>query len=330
MKARKSRFNKNNESQNFWPSFTDMISTIALILFFLMILAYVQNIVTGSNWEYAKSELAMTRDLLEDKIKKLEEANAKIEEANAEADRVEDELALLRSTLDDVNAEVELGQQALALLVERIRDQRDVISESNRELEELRNKLQGIAVLRLDVLTKVKESIEEELRKTRDTDRELVYIADNGNIIIDEGLVFDLNSSIIKAEGKVLLDELAVAFENVLDESDVRQNIDAISIQGHADSSGSPEHNRELSSMRAVSVVDYLLNTNSNLESKYGNYFVASGYSEFRPIATNETPDGRAKNRRIEISIILKDSHIRNVIEEYLDESMDVFKENDN
>lgn len=322
MKARKRRFKKNSESQNFWPSFTDMISTIALILFFLMILAYVQNIVTGSNLEYAKSELAMTKDLLEDKTKRLEEANAEISEA-------ESKLHLLENNLEEVNAEVEQGEQSLRLLIERIREQMQIIDESNRELAELRNKLEGIAVLRLDVLSKVKESIEEELRKTRGTDKELVYIADNGNIIIDEGLVFDLNSYVIKAEGKVLLDELAIAFENVLDESDVRENIDAISIQGHADSTGSPEHNRELSSMRAVSVVDYILNTNTNLEGKYGSYFVASGYSEFRPIATNETDEGRAKNRRIEISIILKDSNIRDVIEKYLDESMDVFEKNE-
>ncbi len=323
MKARKSRFNKNSESQNFWPSFTDMISTIALILFFLMILAYVQTIVYGSNLEFAKSELAMTKDLLEDKNKKLEEANAEISEA-------ENKLLLLETDLEKVSAEVDQNEQSLKILVDKIREQMQIIDESNRELEEVRSRLEGIAVLRLDVLTKVKESIEEELRKTRDSDKELVYIADNGNIVIDEGLVFDLNSYVIKAEGEGLLDELAIAFENVLDEPDVRENIDAISIQGHADSTGSPEHNRELSSMRAVSVVDYLLNANINLESKYGSYFVASGYSEFRPIDTNDTPEGRAKNRRIEISVILKDSNIRNVIEQYLDGSMDVFNMGEN
>lgn len=320
MKARKRRFKNNSEPQNFWPSFTDMISTIALILFFLMILAYVQNIVTGSNLEYAKSELAMTKDLLEDRNKRLEEANAEISEA-------ENNLYLLENQLEQINFEVERGQLALKIFEDKILEQMQVIGESNKELGELRSKLEGIAVLRLDVLTKVKESIEEELKKTRDTDKELVYIADNGNIIIDEGMVFDLNSSVIKAEGKDLLDELAIAFENVLDESGVRENIDAISIQGHADSTGPAEHNRGLSSNRAVSVVNYLLNTNANLENKYGSYFVASGYSEFRPIASNDTTEGRAINRRIEISVILKDSNIRNVIDEYLDEAMDVFKQ---
>lgn len=326
MKSRKRRFNENDEPQNFWPSFTDIISTIALILFFLMILAYVQNMVTGSNLEFAKEQLEDTKDNLTNALGQLQNTQKQLEESNAEISRAENKLQLLEDKVDNVRAEVERGEKALKLSEQKIEDQKEIIAESNQELGRLRSKLEGIALLRLDVLTKVKNSIEKELSKTRETDKDLVYIADNGNIIIDEGLVFGVNSTDIKSGGKELLDELATAFENVLDESDVRANIDAISIQGHADASGTPEHNRELSSLRAVKVVDYLLNTNNSLEDKYGNYFVASGYSEFRPIATNETEGGRSKNRRIEISVILKDSKIRSLINEYLDESMDVFE----
>lgn len=325
MKVRKRRFKKNGEVQNFWPSFTDMISTIALILFFLMILAYVQNMVTGSHLEYAKQQIEDTEASLSYAIGQLQDTQKRLEESNAEISRAEKDLQLLDDKLDKVKAEVERGEKALKLSEQQIENQMKIIAESNQELGQLRSKLQGIALLRLDVLTKVKDSIEEELSKTRSTDKSLVYIADNGNIIIDEGLVFDFNSYAIKAEGKDLLDELAIAFENVLGESDVRANIDAISIQGHADSYGSSYDNRELSSKRAVSVVNYLMEANSNLEKKYGEYFVASGYSEFRPIASNNTSEGRAKNRRIEISVILKDSYIKNIIDDYLDESMDVF-----
>ncbi|MTI48919.1 OmpA family protein [Sporosalibacterium faouarense] len=328
MKARKRRFQKNGEAQNFWPSFTDMISTIALILFFLMILAYVQNMVTGSNLDYAKQQLEDTQDHLDNTLGQLQDTQQRLEESNSEISRAEKNLQLLEDKIDKVRAEVERGEDALKLSEQKIEDQKEIIAESNQELGRLRSKLEGIALLRLDVLTKVKDSIEEELSKNRDNDQDLVYIADNGNIIIDEGLVFDFNSAEIKNEGRDLLDELAVAFENVLDESDVRENIDAISIQGHADSNGTAEHNRELSSLRSVSVVDYLLNANSQLEDKYASYFVASGYSEFRPIASNNTEEGRAKNRRIEISVILKDSNIRNILDDYLEDSMDVFDDN--
>ncbi len=327
MKVRKRRFKKQGEAQNFWPSFTDMISTIALILFFLMILAYVQNMVTGSNLKYAKQQIEDTEDYLQNALGQLKDTQQRLEESNEEISRAEKNLELLMDNLDKVSAEVERGEEALKLSEIQIEEQKQIIAESNQELGRLRGRLEGIALLRLDVLTKVKNSIEEELGKSRDSEKDLVSIADNGNIIIDEGLVFDLNSFTVKSEGKELLNELAIAFENVLDEDDVRANIDAISIQGHTDSLGSAEYNRDLSAKRAVEVVNYLLNTNEDLEDKYANYFVASAYSKFRPIDTNETKDGRAKNRRIEISIILKDSNIRNVIEEYLNESMDVFSE---
>lgn len=313
MKSRRRKFGRQEEGQNFWPSFTDMISTIALILFFLMILAYVQNIVTGSNLEYAK--------------KQLQDTQKKLEESNAQISRAEKKLRLLEDRLEEVKAEVERGEIALRLSEEQIKEQKEIIAESNKELGELRATLQGIAVFRVEVLTKVKESIEEELGRTNAQGEELVSIADNGNIVINEGLVFDLDSYEIKPEGKKLLDKLAEAFENLLDDKSIRDNIDAINIQGHTDDIGTPEYNRELSTKRATAVVNYLMKSNKDLEDKYGRYFAASGYSEFRPITLGTAEEERAMNRRIEISLILKDSNIQNIINKYLEESMDVFEE---
>jgi len=312
MKIRKRNFKRDEGSESFWPAFTDMISTIALILFFLMLLAYIQNIITGKNFEYAKKQLMDTQ-------KRLEESKAEISQA-------ENTLRLLRDKLDEVRAEVEEGEIALKLSEQEIEEQRQIIAESNRELGELRSKLQGIAVLRLDVLQKVKSSVESQLGKTNAEGEELVLISDNGNIVINEGLVFDYNSSTIKPEGKELLNQLAKAFEGVLDDSSVRSNIDAINIQGHTDSDGSSEYNRELSAKRAYEVVNYLMSSNRNLENKYGRYFAASAYSEFRPISTGSSESDKAKNRRIEISIILRDTHVQNVIEEYLEDTSELLE----
>ena len=66
-------------------------------------------------------------------------------------------------------------------------------------------------------------------------------------------------------------------------------------IEGHSDSSGSADYNQKLSQKRAQSVVDTLVN-------KYGisaSRLSAIGYGEANPIATNETAEGRAKNRRV-------------------------------
>lgn len=311
MKIRKRNFRNGAESENFWPSFTDLISTIALVLFFLMLLAYLQNIISGKNLEFAQRQVVDTQ--------------RRLEEANAEISQAEKNLRLLMDRLDEVKAEVEIGEIALTLSERQIEEQRQIIAESNRELGDLRSRLSGIALLRLEVLERVKANIEAELGRTNEAGQELVSIADNGNIVINEGLVFAYNSYAIKPEGRALLTQLASAFERVLDDGNTRANIDAISVQGHTDSTGSPAYNRDLSTKRATAVVTHMMNSNTSLERKYGSYFAASGYSEFRPIATNQTEAGRAQNRRIEIAIILKDDQVQNIIDEYLEDSMDVF-----
>ena len=66
-------------------------------------------------------------------------------------------------------------------------------------------------------------------------------------------------------------------------------------------------------------MLDYLLSSGSGRLSRYAQYFCAAGYGETRPVDTNRTEAGRSANRRIEISIILKDDSILEIIESYLD-----------
>lgn len=278
----------------------------------MMLIAYINNIVTGKNLEYAR--------------KQLQDTELSLEESRAEISKAEKNLRLLKDELDETMAEVEAGKLALKLSEDEIEEQKEIIAESNKELGNLRSKLQGIAVLRLDVLQKVKGSIEESLGTTSSSGDALVSIADNGNIVINEGLVFEYDSFQVKSSGKELLSKLADAFEVVLDDKSVRDSIDAISIQGHTDERGTAEYNRDLSSKRAAAVVNYMLQANGQLEDKYGRYFAASGYSEFRPIDVGTTEAAYSKNRRIEISIILKDSHVQNVIDEYLADTVKLFE----
>ena len=56
---------KRNESggeQGFWPSYADMMSAVALILFFLMLLSYIQNLVTGNDLQNTQEVLAQTKE----------------------------------------------------------------------------------------------------------------------------------------------------------------------------------------------------------------------------------------------------------------------------
>ena len=179
-------------------------------------------------------------------------------------------------------------------------------------------KLQSISVLQASIFETVQKSIESTLGEYNDQGEKMVVIGDTDNLYITASLVFDTGSSEIKSAGKALLTQLAVAFEVILNDSEVRDYIDSISVEGHTDSQGSVSFNRELSSERATNVLNYIMYANPDLETKYGSFFAATGFSELRPIASNETNDGMADNRRIEFSIKVKDDNVQKIIEEYL------------
>ena len=295
-KQRRRSLLSDEEPENFWPSFTDLTSTIALILFMLVLLAFLQNLASGKQLEQVRDELRATL--------------ASLGAAKAQVDSNAQQLKLLAGQLELGRAELKVSQDKLAV-------QQQVIAESSAELGTLRSQLQGIAVLRLDVLQKVKQSIEAQLGAGAQRSSPVV-IADNGNIVINESVVFESDSYTIKPAGKPLLDTLAHAFANVLGDPAVRENIDVILVQGHTDERGSVAYNRELSAKRANAVVDHLFAADPALEERYGSYFASSAYSEFRPLRSDKSDDAYGQNRRIELSVVLRDANVGKLIDAYI------------
>ena len=72
-----------------------------------------------------------------------------------------------------------------------------------------------------------------------------------------------------------------------------------IQIQGHTDNIGTPEYNMSLSEKRAREVKRYIINKNID-ESR----ITTIGYGATKNKTTNDTPDGRAQNRRVEIVVL--------------------------
>jgi outer membrane protein OmpA-like peptidoglycan-associated protein len=72
-----------------------------------------------------------------------------------------------------------------------------------------------------------------------------------------------------------------------------------IEVGGHTDSDGSAASNQRLSERRAVAVENYLYGKNVS-----GTRITSVGYGEAKPIASNNTPDGKRRNRRIEFIVV--------------------------
>lgn len=273
-------------------------------------------------------DMNKTKAEVEKGILELSLSEKQIEEGKLELIQSEKEAKEWAIRLEELKAEREKILKTLNLMNRELNIQNDIITASNAELGDLRSKLNEVAVLRIDILEKVKNAIEMEIGKITENKDSLVSIGENANIIINESVVFDYNSFNIRDEGKTLLSDMAKAFENVLDDDNVRDNIDTINIEGHTDETGSAEYNMDLSSKRATTVVNYLLTSNPSLEKKYGKYFSAIGYSEFRPLIVpdplltrQESIEVGKINRRIEISIKIKDPNVIKMISEYLENS---------
>jgi chemotaxis protein MotB len=295
-KSRRRNLMHDDEGENFWPSFADLTSTIALIFFVLVLVAYIQNLLSGKQLDAVRRELSLS-------LRGLSAAKSKMASS-------EQQLKLLA-------AQIEVGQAELRVSADKLSAQEEVIATSNRELEGLRLRLQSIAVLRVEVLEKVKQSIEAQLPASAKKSAP-VTIADNGNIVINENLVFESNAYTVKSQAKPLLDTLSNAFTKVLADPGVREHIDVILVQGHTDERGTVAYNRELSAKRANAVLDHMFALNPTLEASYGSYFASSAYSEFRPVRGEKNEQAYEQNRRIEISVVLRDASARGLIDEYM------------
>jgi len=120
---------------------------------------------------------------------------------------------------------------------------------------------------------------------------------------IEVGAEMDLHNIYYETDSFAILSESEPELQKLVDFLKNNSGL-KVEIQGHTDSSGNSESNLELSKLRAKSVVDYLVEngiTSSRLQSE--------GYGDTKPVATNETVDGRRLNRRTTIKIIAKKKH---------------------
>ncbi|HUI44470.1 MAG TPA: OmpA family protein [Nitrospirota bacterium] len=229
----------------------------------------------------------------------------------------EDELTKLRNENDDLKKQNQALLEDNKGLNEILKSKADAL---NKTIVELRAKLANrdvdVTSLRnnIDVLLREKaaaiaekEKSIAEVKKTYDSlvgemqeeikkgDVTITQLRDKLTLSMVEKVLFDSGSAAIKKNGKKVLDRVAEILKKVPDKQ--------IRIEGYTDNvpigSGLEAKfptNWELSTSRATTVVRYLQNDGIDPER-----LSACGYSEYRPVASNNTDEGKAKNRRIEI-----------------------------
>lgn len=110
------------------------------------------------------------------------------------------------------------------------------------------------------------------------------------SVSLSAGALFDVNKDTLKPAGQEELRTLAARIKTI--------DIEHIDIAGHTDSSGADAYNQDLSVRRANSVKNFLIDQGID-----PRIMSTIGYGESRPIADNRTAEGRAQNRRVEVTL---------------------------
>ncbi|MDH5380566.1 MAG: OmpA family protein [Cyclobacteriaceae bacterium] len=114
-----------------------------------------------------------------------------------------------------------------------------------------------------------------------------------GTTVVLKNIYFDFDKTTLKSESFVELNKVVL----FLNDNPTLE----IELSGHTDSKGSDSYNEQLSQGRAESVVEYLI------EQGIDSFrLIPKGYGESKPVATNNTEEGRAENRRVEFTVLSK------------------------
>jgi len=257
--------------------------------------------------KYLKAKKYTTEDIILD----YEQQIAKIaQEVNYDAQYDED----LSKTIQSITTSINSLKAEKKSLIEDLAAKEKELEQTQRENEEATTKMrQQLASLmaasqqkesamqeelaRKQKELEIKQAQEAKLAKVRDmfSSSEASVLLEGNRLIIR---LFSLSFPIGKA---TILPEYFDVLSRV--QRAIREYPDAkISIEGHTDSSGDERYNERLSTKRAEAVRDYLA-TNMGLDAAN---IEAIGYGESRPIATNDTEEGRAQNRRIDVTLTIE------------------------
>ncbi len=262
-----------------------------------------------SDIDSLKKDVA-TRD---DNIKKLEADKAGLETELAKLKKDYEDLKNQNKTLSDDNANLNnLLKAKKGELSAKISEMRDQMAEKEMELSAKNAEIQALNQEKEKAIQEKEKSIAE-LKKTYNSlvgemsneikkgEITITQLKDKLTVNMVEQILFDSGSAEIKKDGKKVLGRVAEILTKVKDKQ--------IRVEGYTDNVPISQRltakfptNWELSTARATTVARYL--QDKGIDPKL---LSACGYSEYRPVASNDTEEGKAKNRRIEIGLIPKE-----------------------
>ena len=252
---------------------------------------------------------SLSSELAESKSQ-LESAQKELDELKSESDLIKRKLSALekdnKALKESYNLLTNSNNSMLAQnakknleLLQDLESSRNMLEQENAKLKEKEKKIAELEYLmqeRENMLSQMKKSISDALLGFKG--KGLTVEQRNGKVYVslENRLLFPSGSWQVNSQGKSAINELAKVLKT--------QNDINILIEGHTDTdsyrgSGAIKDNWDLSVKRSTAIVKILMNTKGIDPTK----ITAAGRSKYVPVTSNNTAEGKSKNRRIEIII---------------------------
>jgi chemotaxis protein MotB len=332
-----SRNRRSTTYGEFWPGYVDVLSTLLLVVTFLMSVFMVSQF-------YVSQEAAGKDTALRRLTRQIAEITNLLSLEKGKSKSIEDELAGLQASLATLRADNErltglaglsgdkdariaaldrelaekasmsnealakvdlLNQQLLALrrqmaaLQEALNTAEAKDKDSQARIADLGARLNVVLARQVQELQRYRSDFFGRLRELLRDRKDIRVVGDR--FVFQSEVLFPSGQATMTAEGLAAIDQLAAAIVEL--ERSIPKEIDwALQVDGHTDARpiASPQFpsNWELSSARATSVVKYLINRGVSPKR-----LVAAGYGEFQPLEDGNTDEILRRNRRIELKL---------------------------
>jgi chemotaxis protein MotB len=243
----------------------------------------------------------LTKDLAE-LTRKYEKLVADNSALKAEYDKLSGEAANLAKDKSELEALLKAKSDTLSRNVSDLRQRVADLEAENRKLKDDIVMIQKVKEEKVKEVSSTYEQLLENM-KSEIAQGQVTISELKGKLTVnmEAAILFDSGKADVKPDGMAILQKMIDTLKGVKDK--------AIRIEGHTDNvqiigalTKQFATNWELSAARAINVTKYL-----QQEGIDPGILSAAAFSQFKPVADNDTKEGRAKNRRIEITLVAKD-----------------------
>lgn len=339
----------NNEESSFWVVYADLMAGLLFVFVLLVGGIIVKYFLTQTSLESTESALEQQKKdfasailSLQNEEKKTAELealnkifNERLEELNIEnvdlrkqnsiyfiqiedltemAEKLKKEnfdmneiLRNLEAQKNEANATITQNELKIAFLLDQLSQKESDFNQILRDLNVTKNRIRNLTGMKVKVIADIKEKLSDKISIDEES----------GAIKLSSQVLFDKGEAVLKDEIKNELETtLKSYFETLLNNDEIRANLDQIIIEGHTDSDGEYLYNLKLSQNRALEVMNFI--NSWNTDERLRKYLIASGRSFMSPVLTGGVEDKDA-SRRIEIKFTLSNKEAMEEIRKFLE-----------